>query len=802
MRRRPSSALLTAGVALLLALPVAGTAAAASGPEPDGTTYTWVGSSQDHNADNHSWTDQRNWAPQGVPGNGDSVAIAPPDGSHCVAHVDAVPSGVTLQDFALSVAGFCGASVTGGSLTVAGTLTWDTGVIDTQMTVASGAAAVISGAADGNPRKVLQEHLTVDGSADLVGALVQIAAPTLLSISAGAVVRSSGSTTITNTACCVDPAHIVNGGTIDVLNGKLTVQAVQIDQLGLLQVETGAVLQAVGGPVTAADGASYAGGGRFQLWNGTKTTLTGKQTLGKGFHLELGNDGAGGDSLSGTFTLAGTGELDWTGGTISANLTVGSRVLVHAYGDNPANGRRILSGEDSSSGDPVPATLVNHGVMLVDQQAGIVTTGTARLEVASDGTLTLAPGTQVTATGCCVNPNAIVNSGGQVTVPADLEGAGPAVLNGVAYRATGGSTSIAKGAELQLIGGPQGALADTTVKGGGRLTINDPVDLSGTETLSGASAIRLIGTRGSLGGTATVAGSGTFQWQGGSLSGDLTFANGRVALSGANPKTIANVAGGSQPSAVQVSAPFSMAKAKAKHHNVLSIGSSTLTLAGESTLLANAELDGGTLVNTGSLIIDPGKKASVVTRVNLDIVNQGDVTLASGQLVSNGSYRQSAGSTTLGAGTTATFPFSSNPLTLDGGVLTGSGTVSAVVVNNAGVVDPGSVGAGPAKTLTLVGTYSQGAGAGLHIDLGTAGSDLLTVQGTASVAGTLVANNLTGYSPGKGDQQTVLSATGGLTWTVGCAMTTGSGSGSSHWEPTPGSNDLVLVWKKGSGQSC
>ena len=25
-------------------------------------------------ADNHSWTDQRNWSPQGVPGAGDSVA--------------------------------------------------------------------------------------------------------------------------------------------------------------------------------------------------------------------------------------------------------------------------------------------------------------------------------------------------------------------------------------------------------------------------------------------------------------------------------------------------------------------------------------------------------------------------------------------------------------------------------------------------------------------------------------------------------------------------------------------------------
>ncbi len=220
-------------------------------------------------------------------------------------------------------------------------------------------------------------------------------------------------------------------------------------------------------------------------------------------------------------TLAGTGELDWTGGTIAANLTVGPRALLHAYGDNPGNGRRILSGQDSSGGSPVPATLINHGTIVVDQQAGFVTSSTARLEVASTGTLTLAPGTQVTTSSCCVNPSAVVNAGGKVVVPADPDADGPAVLDGVAYLATGGSTTVASGSELQLTGGPQGGLTDTTVKGGGRLTVNDPVAVSGTETLADATTLRLVGTHGSLDGTATGGRSRrrTVEWQGGSLSG-------------------------------------------------------------------------------------------------------------------------------------------------------------------------------------------------------------------------------------------------------------------------------------------
>src|SRR3954452_10189957 len=65
---------------LMYAVPVAAHAS--------GTTYTWVGNTQLAGADNHSWTDGRNWSPEGVPGDGDSVVIEQPSNSDCFAHVD------------------------------------------------------------------------------------------------------------------------------------------------------------------------------------------------------------------------------------------------------------------------------------------------------------------------------------------------------------------------------------------------------------------------------------------------------------------------------------------------------------------------------------------------------------------------------------------------------------------------------------------------------------------------------------------------------------------------------------------
>ena len=64
-----------------------------------GTSYTWIGNTQDPAADNHSWGDKKNWDPQEVPKDGDSVVIELPPG-RCAAHVDGVPA-VELKNFTM-----------------------------------------------------------------------------------------------------------------------------------------------------------------------------------------------------------------------------------------------------------------------------------------------------------------------------------------------------------------------------------------------------------------------------------------------------------------------------------------------------------------------------------------------------------------------------------------------------------------------------------------------------------------------------------------------------------------------------
>ena len=107
-------------------------------------------------------------------------------------------------------------------------------------------------------------------------------------------------------------------------------------------------------------------------------------------------------------------------------------------------------------------------------------------------------------------------------------------------------------------------------------------------------------------------------------------------------------------------------------------------------------------------------------------VNSGTVTVSSGTSLDVDSYTQTAGSTVLNGGT-----INGGTLNINGGSLSGTGTINADVTN-AGQVIPGGTGA--AGTLTINGNYTQTATGTLDIDIGgtTAGSqyDQLAVSGT------------------------------------------------------------------------
>lgn len=120
----------------------------------------------------------------------------------------------------------------------------------------------------------------------------------------------------------------------------------------------------------------------------------------------------------------------------------------------------------------------------------------------------------------------------------------------------------------------------------------------------------------------------------------------------------------------------------------------------------------------------------------------GSTTISEGTLLVNGSL----------AGSAVTVA--------SGGRLGGSGTVGATTIASGGRIAPGnSIG-----TLTINGAYTQGAGAvyEVEIDPGTASSDRIQVNGTATLANgaTISVTNYTGAGYVAGQRYTILTSTG------------------------------------------
>ena len=100
-------------------------------------------------------------------------------------------------------------------------------------------------------------------------------------------------------------------------------------------------------------------------------------------------------------------------------------------------------------------------------------------------------------------------------------------------------------------------------------------------------------------------------------------------------------------------------------------------------------------LNTGSVLVQQGS-------LGLDDgTNSGTVTIASGANLGVSTYTQTAGSTVLNGGT-----INGGALSINGGALTGTGTINATVTNGGQVVLGGT---GTAGTLTINGSYTQSA---------------------------------------------------------------------------------------------
>jgi outer membrane autotransporter protein len=198
----------------------------------------------------------------------------------------------------------------------------------------------------------------------------------------------------------------------------------------------------------------------------------------------------------------------------------------------------------------------------------------------------------------------------------------------------------------------------------------------------------------------------------------------------------------------------------------------TLTNSGtlnNTYLIAND--NGGTISNTGTFNNDSGLlfNSSAASLINSGTFNNNG-TLSnfgtvsnSGTLVNNGTLFSNGA--IVNSGTFVVASPVGGPLgtfTQSAGVLQGTSsmTQSAVTING-GVLRPGAAGA--PGTLTINGSLALGAGAVLEVNATPVQTSRVTVNGTASVAGSVQLVAGAGTYPST--RQTILSATGGVAGT-------------------------------------
>ncbi len=196
------------------------------------------------------------------------------------------------------------------------------------------------------------------------------------------------------------------------------------------------------------------------------------------------------------------------------------------------------------------------------------------------------------------------------------------------------------------------------------------------------------------------------------------------------------------------------------------------TIRGGGSLGANANLD---LTNQGSILADHGTMEIDVTNDFLNdgtlrVTGDGALQLHAGTFVNRGTFQVDAGRSASRTGTLnqqdgvtrvdgSLTIGSSGSLGVTGGLFAGDGTVTGPVVVSGGSSAPSNADGGPLGSLLVNGAYTQSADGGYLVDLGLAGNDLLTVNGTATLGGALQIRLVDEFVPVVGQQFTILTAT-------------------------------------------
>ena len=457
-----------------------------------------------------------------------------------------------------------------------------------------------------------------------------------------------------------------------------------------------------------------------------------------------------GDEGTGTLTIQNGGHVSNTDGSIGFEMGSSGTVTVDGAGSTWTNSGDLSVGEDGTG----TLSILNGGAVL---NANGFIGHNATPTTSSTGTVTVS-GAGSTWTN---NGNLLIGASGDGTL--HIMDGGVVVSN--AALTVDDDAYIGLGADgIVTVSGPgsmwthHGSL-HVGNDGDGELTIEDGGVVS-------VSAQGRIGVENGPLATVTVTGAGS-SWN---IGGDLAVADGGLG-------ELAITAGGAV-------ATFDTQIAQ----ETGAVGTATVAGAGSTWTIGGRLGVGGNARNlisggTGTLRIQPGSTVSVA---------QNTVLFSNGQLKLEGGTFGTSAISFQGGGQ---FQWTSG--TLHVGIYNGNLTNPA-----GGTLAPGN----SAGSTTIIGNYTQQAGATLQIEIGGpfAGGtyDLVSITGNATLGGQLQLAMLNGFIPSASNTFTVLNAAGSISGvfsnvTTGQRLTTIDGIGSFLVHYGPGSafnqNQIVLT---------
>jgi hypothetical protein len=430
--------------------------------------------------------------------------------------------------------------------------------------------------------------------------------------------------------------------------------------------------------------------------------------------------------------LTVTGQFTWSVSqgyqALAAPLTVKGSASISGAGEKDSRNPLTLEGATSITGP---------GVLSIQDPGRAIS---------NSGILTLEPGASIKATVCCATTDELLNTG-TIAVPASSS---KTASLGYMRFDDRGSASIGPGSALEVFAGPGQFGAGASVSGGGTLLVDQGAQLTLASNMSvgAGSTITLTGNASFLG-PGTFKGAGTFSWTGGTISGNLDVAAAiHTKISGSGTKTLTSPS--TRPTALVLHGPTTVTDTG----DVDLTGTTSLVNQGSLTMTPGAMISGSVccanpvhVTNSGTLTVAAGSGTASIT--NLAFTNGGTVKITSGTLVApEPGYRQAAGSTQLAGGSLQ----ATQGVEIDGGTLSGSGSVTGSVVNG-GTISPSTTGG----ALRISGDYKQTA-AGALVSTIAGGSSFghLQVGGTATLAGTLKVSSGSSFAPTRGQSFAVL----------------------------------------------